>query len=80
MFSSNLELLKHILDEVIFMLDSTIDKNKDDVINNPILSRALIRSLEIMGEASNKMDTEFTALYPPHRVEKNGWHKKSPHS
>ncbi len=57
-------MLKHILDEIIFILDSTIDKNKDDVINDPILSRALIRSLEIIGEASNKMDTEFTALHP----------------
>ncbi|SEA38865.1 ribonuclease HepT family protein [Pedobacter hartonius] len=33
---------------------STNGKDKDDVINDPILSRALIRSLEIIGEASNK--------------------------
>jgi hypothetical protein len=45
MFPSNLELLKHILEESSFILDSTVGKNKEDVINDPILSRALIRRL-----------------------------------
>ncbi|WP_442588245.1 HepT-like ribonuclease domain-containing protein [Pedobacter sp. AW31-3R] len=64
MFPSNIELLKHILEETSFILDSTIGKNKEDVINDPILSRALIRSLEIIGEASNKVDPAFKSLYP----------------
>jgi uncharacterized protein with HEPN domain len=65
MFSSNLELLKHILEESSFILDSTVGKNKEDVINDPILSSALIISLEIIGEASNKVDPDFKSLYPP---------------
>lgn len=34
------------------------------VINDPILSRAIIRSLEIVGEASTKLDAEFKSAYP----------------
>lgn len=64
MLPSNIELRKHILEETSFILDSTGGKVKEDVINDPILSRALIRSLEIIGEASTKLDPDFKALYP----------------
>ncbi|MBG6233794.1 uncharacterized protein with HEPN domain [Pedobacter sp. CAN_A7] len=64
MFPSNITLLKHILEETIFLLDSTAGRNKEDVVNDPILSRALIRSLEIIGEASHKIDPDFKSLYP----------------
>jgi uncharacterized protein with HEPN domain len=64
MFPSNVELLKHILEETSFVLESTVGKCKEDVINDPILSRALIRSLDIIGEASNKVDPDFKLLYP----------------
>jgi len=64
MFPSNIELLRHILEETSFVLNSTTGKSKEDVINDPILSRALVRSLEIIGEASNKVDSDFKSLYP----------------
>ena len=66
MFASNLELLRHILEEVNFALTNTDnkEKDKDKVINDPVLCRAIIRSLEIIGEASAKLDDEFKAKYP----------------
>lgn len=64
MFPSNIELLKHILEEVSFVISSTKEKAKETVINDPILSRAIVRSLEIIGEASAKVDPEFKTLYP----------------
>ena len=64
MLSSNIELLKHIQEEISFVLDSTKGKDKESVVNDPILSRALIRSLEIIGEASSKLAPDFKALYP----------------
>lgn len=64
MLPSNLELLRHILDETVFVLDATEGKHKDQVITDPILSRAIIRSLEIIGEACTKLDPDFKALYP----------------
>lgn len=64
MYPSNIELLKHIIEETSFILVSTKGKIKDSVIEDPILSRAIVRSLEIVGEACTKIDTEFKALYP----------------
>jgi len=64
MSPSDLELLKHISDEVTFVLNSTEGKEKEAVINDPVLSRAIIRSLEIVGEACSKLHPDFKALYP----------------
>jgi len=51
-----LELLKHILDECSFIQNS-IPKNlsKKDFLEDEILKRAVIRSLEIIGEATKKV-------------------------
>ncbi|MDR6783762.1 uncharacterized protein with HEPN domain [Pedobacter africanus] len=64
MLPSSIELVKHILDEVSFILASVKGKDKESVIYDPVLSRAIIRSLEIVGEASTKLDAEFKAAYP----------------
>lgn len=64
MSPSNYELLNHILDEINFILESTSGKDYDSAINDPVLSRAIIRSLEIIGEASNKIDPDFRASNP----------------
>jgi uncharacterized protein with HEPN domain len=64
MLVSNLELLHHIQDEVDFVLLATNNKTKDEVINDAVLSRAVIRSLEIIGEATKKLDDEFKAKHP----------------
>ena len=64
MSPSNIELLKHILDELHFILDATSEKDYGAVVNDPVLSRAIIRSLEIVGEASNKLDPDFKAEFP----------------
>ncbi|WP_343704103.1 HepT-like ribonuclease domain-containing protein [Chitinophaga sp.] len=64
MLASNLELLRHIYDETTFILDSTHGKSKHDVVDDPVLSRAIIRSLEIIGEASKKIDDEFKSRFP----------------
>lgn len=41
MSHSNLELLQHIADEINFVLEATANKEKELVINDPILSRAI---------------------------------------
>jgi uncharacterized protein with HEPN domain len=45
-------------------LKATKDKTKDEVIKDEVLSRAVIRSLEIIGEASKRLDTAFREKYP----------------
>lgn len=64
MLLSNIELLKHILEEISFILNAVKEKDKDLVVNDPVLSRAIIRSLEIIGEASAKVDPDFKSIYP----------------
>ena len=64
MLFSNIELLHHIFDEADFILSSSKNKTKEDVVNDPVLSRAIIRSMEIIGEASKKIDPEFKSGYP----------------
>lgn len=52
--------LKHIRDECEYIL-SAIDANmsKEDLITDETLKRAVIRSLEIIGEASKKIPADF---------------------
>ena len=43
--------LKHILDEISFLLDSTKNLTFESFIENDIYTRAFSRSFEIIGEA-----------------------------
>jgi uncharacterized protein with HEPN domain len=55
-----IEYLKHIRDESLFIL-SVInnDVTKDIFLQDETLKRAVVRSLEIIGEASKKIPTDF---------------------
>lgn len=64
MLPSNFELLRHIVDEIIFTLAATKGESKKSTFANPVLSRAIVRSLEIIGEASNKLDPDFKSNHP----------------
>jgi uncharacterized protein with HEPN domain len=70
MSTSNIELVQHILVETAFILEHTKDKSKDDVVNDDVLCRAVVRSIEIIGEASKKLDDEFKSTH--HHIE---WRK-----
>lgn len=51
-----LEYLKHIRDECSFILSVSGDElSKNDFIQNETLKRAVVRSLEIIGEATKKI-------------------------
>ncbi|MBI2270576.1 MAG: DUF86 domain-containing protein [Bacteroidetes bacterium] len=64
MSHSQLELLRHILSETDFVLENTANKSETQIINDSILSRALVRSLEIIGEATKKLPDEVVLKYP----------------
>jgi len=54
------EYLKHIQDEILFI--KTVippDLEKDTFLNDETLKRAVVRSLEIIGEASKKIPVDF---------------------
>src|SRR5450759_3592603 len=55
-----LEYLKHIRDECLFILSVTgNDFSKDDLIEEETIKRAIVRSLEIIGEATKKIPADF---------------------
>ena len=55
-----LEYIKHIRDEIAFIL-SVIDEDltKDAFLEDETLKRVVIRSLEIIGEATKKIPVDF---------------------
>jgi uncharacterized protein with HEPN domain len=55
-----IEYLKHIRDECFYIL-SVIDNDisKDDFLKNETLKRSVVRSLEIIGEATKKIPADF---------------------
>lgn len=55
-----IEYLKHIRDESLY-INSVIndDLTKDDFLQDETLKRAVVRSLEIIGEATKKIPADF---------------------
>lgn len=59
MSSPALAYLQHILDECTYiMLVVTEKTNKEEILNDETKKRALVRSLEIIGEATKKIPVE----------------------
>ncbi|MDO5522767.1 MAG: DUF86 domain-containing protein [Bacteroidia bacterium] len=53
------EYLKHINDECDFILSAVVDDlTWDKFINDEVLKRAVVRSLEIIGEATKKISAD----------------------
>ncbi len=64
MLHSNLELIRHINDECEFILKYTSDIDFEIFYKNDVLKKAIERSLEIIGEASTKINDEFKSEHP----------------
>ena len=54
-----LEFLKHIADECLYLLSVNKDLSKDAFLDDETLKRAVVRSLEIIGEATKKIPADF---------------------
>jgi uncharacterized protein with HEPN domain len=59
MYKSQSEILVHMKKETQFLLESKQNKNFEKLLNDEIWKRAVVRSLEIIGEASKKIDEDF---------------------
>lgn len=55
----NLPFLKHIRDEINFLLNETKKVNFESFITDELLKRASARSFEIIGEAVKNLSSEF---------------------
>jgi uncharacterized protein with HEPN domain len=59
MFKEPIEFLKHIADECVFLISASNGLSKEDFLEDEILKRAAVRSLEVIGEATKKIPSEF---------------------
>jgi uncharacterized protein with HEPN domain len=55
----NLPYLKHILDEINFLIDKTEGITFEDYLKDEVLTRATTRSFEIIGEAAKNLSKDF---------------------
>lgn len=53
------EYLRHILDELVFVESVTEDLTREAFIEDAVLKRAVVRSLEVIGEATKRLPTAF---------------------
>jgi uncharacterized protein with HEPN domain len=60
---SPVEYLGHILDETGYLAAESGNLDKEQILRNETLKRAFVRSLEIIGEASKKVDPELKEQY-----------------
>ena len=58
------DYLRHILLETEYLISQTPGLSFEAFIANPTLSRAFVRSLEIIGEAAKKVPGDLRARYP----------------
>ena len=59
MFKEPIEFLKHIADECTYLLSISKGLSKDTFLDDETLKRAVVRSLEIVGEATKKIPADF---------------------
>ena len=64
MSPSLLDFLRHIEHECEFILRVSKDKTCDEITADELLSKGIVRGLEIIGEASKKLDDDFKLLHP----------------
>ncbi|MBN8701895.1 MAG: DUF86 domain-containing protein [Bacteroidetes bacterium] len=64
MFPSQLEFLRHILDECAYIQKAIKGKTQEEILDDETQTKAIIRSLEIIGEASKRVDEVIKVKYP----------------
>ena len=58
------EYIRHMLDEIKYVLCRISDSNYKAFIKDETLKRAFVRSIEIIGEASKKLPEDVKAMQP----------------
>jgi uncharacterized protein with HEPN domain len=61
---SPLEYLRHILGEAEYLLSKCENLSSDHFLRDETMKRAFVRSIEVIGEATKKVDPVLKAQYP----------------
>jgi uncharacterized protein with HEPN domain len=63
MHPSQIEFLNHILEECDYLEKEVEENDLEDLVHNQRLNRAVCRSLEVIGEAANKIHPDIKQKY-----------------
>lgn len=63
MSSSTIDVLRHILDETVYLTDHSRELTKAEFIQDDTLRRAFSRSIEVIGEAAKQVPDDFRQRY-----------------
>jgi uncharacterized protein with HEPN domain len=58
------EYIRHMLDEIDFILSRISGTDFESFVRDETLKRAFVRSIEIIGEASKKLPEDIKAMHP----------------
>ena len=64
MSRSEIDYLRHILDEAAYLASQSEGLDRASFLADPTLRRAFARSIEIMGEATKRLSRELCGRYP----------------
>ena len=77
MYKNYVTLLQHILAECEYLSSViTSDTTKQDIVDDETLKRAVVRSLEIIGEATKKIPADVKIKWGNYFMEKYGRHAR----
>jgi len=62
--NENEAFLRHILDEIEFLANQCRGLQFQELMEDEVLKRASVRSLEVIGEATKNLSEEFKEKYP----------------
>ena len=63
MSRSPTEYLRHILDEADFLTEQSVGLTEEVFLTDEALKRAVVRSLEVIGEATKNLPDDFRAKH-----------------
>jgi uncharacterized protein with HEPN domain len=58
------EYIRHMLDEIDFIISRISGTDFESFVRDETLKRAFVRSIEIIGEASKKLPEDIKAMHP----------------
>ncbi len=61
---SPLEYIRHMLDEIDYIMSRISDTDYESFYRDETLKRAFVRSIEIIGEASKKLPEDIKTMQP----------------
>ena len=61
---NNLLYVTHIRDELLFLMRMRDSLSYESLLEDDVKQRAIIRSIEVIGEAVNNVSKEFAVLHP----------------